>query len=539
MARRSPHSLLNSLRGKIWIATGMLAFFVCTFGVVAYLLASFVVSETFYAVLFPFIFVSLIVLVFGWWLSNEVVNPIEKIGLLAKSLERSSLTSLPKTTGTIETDEILLTLHRNSQQLQTIVGLMDDVAGGNLNVALTPLENSDRLTSSFQKLLSRVSDSINAKQELEQMEAAIQQIKDEIALVRRGNLTTEISADYPQTREISETLNFLIANLNDLIVQVNHNSTEAQTANESTQKQIQMIMRDEEYKISAINQTTHLLKKIPTGVQKFSEELSISIVSANQTIEKTRYGTLEAQKNLSAVGNVRKQLNDAIYRIQRLNERSDEITKIAKSIGDLAHRTNLIALNASIQAADVGERNNGFAVLAEEVERLSTRAENTNKEISSLNKSIALEISDVETSLRSIVGEAAALSKFSVETGNTLSELERYVEQFLNLQTKLAEHSREQSFESEQSFQIFTEAVALMKKSLDDLKNSETSTTQMSKLMENLQIATVNFTLAKAGAPRNYKALLPAANEVNKSAESVSETENFEKFAEKLEPTAA
>ena len=323
MARRSANSLLNSLKGRIWLATTALAFFVCTFGVVAYLLASFVVNETFYAVLIPFLFVSFTVMVFGWWLSNEVVIPIEKVGLLAKSLERSSLTSLPKTTGAAETDEILLTLHRNSQQLQNIVGLMDNVANGNLDVALTPLQNSDRLSSSFQKLLARVSDSIHAKQDLEQMEAAVQQIKDEITSVRRGNLTTEVSEEFPQTKEIAETLNFLIENLNHLIAQVNHNSVQAQSVTAETKKQIQISIRDEEYKISAMNQTTYLLKKIPSGVQKFSDELSVSIISANQTIEKTRHGSVAAQENLIAVGGLRKQLNDAIYRIQRLNERSD------------------------------------------------------------------------------------------------------------------------------------------------------------------------------------------------------------------------
>lgn len=533
MARRSANSLLNSLKGKIWLATSALAFFVCTFGVVAYLLASFVVSETFYAILIPFLFISFTVMVFGWWLSNEVVSPIEKVGLLAKSLERSSLTSLPKTTGSAETDEILLTLHRNSQQLQNIVGLMDNVSSGNLDVALTPLQNSDRLSNSFQKLLARVSDSIHAKQELEKLEAAVQQIKEEITLVKRGNLTSEISAEYPQTKDIADTINFLMSNLTDLIAQVNHNSYQAQSTAVEMQKKIETVMRDEEYKIEAMNHTAQLFKKIPTGMQKFSEDISVSIISANQTIEKTRSGANAAQENLNAVGNLRKQLNDAIYRIQRLNERSDEITKIAKSIGDLAHRTNLIALNASIQAADSSEKGNGFSVLAEEVERLSIRAENTNKEISSLNKSIALEIGDVENSLQSIVGEASTLSKFSLETGSTLSEMERYIEQFLSLQTKLAEHSREQSFESEQSFHIFAEAITLMKKSLGDLSSSENSVHELSNLMQNLQIATVNFTLAEIGEPETLSA---AVDLQTQEAELLSEAEEFEEFAKNLEP---
>ncbi len=128
MARPTANTLINSLRGKIWLATSALAFFVCTFGLVSYLLVSFVVNETFYAVFIPFLILGFCVMVFGWWLSNEVVTPIEKVSLLAKSLERGSPVSLPKTSGSTETDELLQTLHRNNRQLQNLVGLMDKVA---------------------------------------------------------------------------------------------------------------------------------------------------------------------------------------------------------------------------------------------------------------------------------------------------------------------------------------------------------------------------------------------------------------------------
>ncbi len=170
MARQSANSLLNSLKGKIWLATSALAFFICAFGMVSYLAVSFVIQETFYAVFIPFLFLSFAVMIFGWWLSNEVISPIEKVALLAKSLERGSMISLPKTSGSTETDELLATLHRNNQQIQNLVGLMDKVAGGKLDVVLTPLENSDRLSNSFKKLLSKVTESINAKQDLDKLE---------------------------------------------------------------------------------------------------------------------------------------------------------------------------------------------------------------------------------------------------------------------------------------------------------------------------------------------------------------------------------
>ena len=105
----------------------------------------------------------------------------------------------------------------------------------------------------------------------------------------------------------------------------------------------------------------------------------------------------------------------------------------------------------------------------------------------------------------------------------------------MNLQTKLAQYSREQSFESEQSFNFFNEAITVMKKSLGDLHNSEHFIGDISNLMDNLQIATVNFTSAKLPKPATLSTQT-AEIEMPKFA---SETEEFEEFAKNLEPQNA
>lgn len=528
MARRSADSLLNSLKGKIWLATSALAFLICTFGMLAYLLVSFIINETFYAVFIPFLFLSFIVMIFGWWLSNEVVSPIEKVSLLAKSLERSASVSLPKTSGSTETDELLQTLHRNSLQLQNVVSLMDKVASGNLDVTLTPLQNSDRLSNSFQKLLGKVSESIHAKRELENLQAEIAQITGEISRIRKGNLNAEIKSDFPKTKEISETLRYLVSNLNALLSELKKDSMQAKYAAVHVQKTIESIVREDEAKVQEMNQAAVTLKQLPNTVQKISEELSGSISSANQSIEKARKGTETAQENLEAVSGLRKQLHDAIRRIQRLNERSQEINKIAKTVEDLAQRTNLIALNASLQAVENQENGQGFMVLAEEVERLSVRAENTNREISSLNKSISVEISEVENSLQDTFKEAANLSKYAIETGDSLSELERYVGQFVNLQNKLASYTGEQSAGTEKSFQVFVQSISLTERAVNELKDSTADIVHLSGLMEKLQFAVEGFELAEA------------AIEETVSNEPLNETEedDFNDFSEKFEPNA-
>ena len=493
MARQSANSRLNSLKGKIWFATSALALFICVFGMLSYLGVSYLIQETFYAVFIPFLFISFAVMIFGWWLSNEVIGPIERVSLLAKSLERGASSSLPKTSGSIETDELLLTLHRNNQQIQNLVNLMDSVANGKLDVVLSPLENSDRLSNSFKALLAKVSESIHAKQELAKLESAVKRITSEIADVRKGNFSVSVNSDYVPTREISETFKYLLHYITELVVAVKGNSLQARYSTIETSKIVRAMIEQGETNIHEMSLAKLPLKQIPSNVQRIVADLSGSVESANVSIEKARKGSNTAQQNLAAVRDLRQLLQESVKRIGHLNERAAEIGKVAKTVGDFAHRTNMIALNASIQAGDVGEQSRRFAILEEEVERLAVRAENTKKQVSQINKSIAAEISEVERSLQMTVGEVANLSKYAIETGNALSELEKYVGKFLNLQTNIVAYSKEKSDETEDAFQTFVRSIDETETIVKNLKESETKIKITARSLDNVQLAVEDF----------------------------------------------
>lgn len=526
MARRSANSLLNSLKSKIWLATSALAFFICSIGLVAYLIVASLTNDTFYAVFILFTVMAFSVMVFGWWLSNELISPIEKVSLLAKSLERGSTTSLPRTTGSIETDEILQSLHRSNQQIQNLVGLMDKVAGGELSVALTPLENSDRLSNSFQKLLAKVTDSIQAKQDLEKLESAVSRITKQISPIRKGNFDVEIRTDSESVKEISETLKYLLGHFNNLVVQVKSDSMQAQSSAIEVYKTLQNIIQTDETRLQELNHAKLALKQIPNSVQKIAEALGNSAQTATSSIEKAQRGTLAAQENLNAAAALRKQIQEAVSRVGRLNERSMEIGKIAKSIDDFSQRCGLIALNASIQADELGEKGRGFAVIAEEIEQLTARASNTNKQISLLNKTVFAEIAQVEGALDSTVGVAADLSRFAIESGNALSELERYIGQFLNLQTQLVNYSSEQKGETEKAFQIFIDSITDTEKTIETLKKSESDLAESAGILETLQLSVSDFKSLKpsiaTSVESDHEQIEPP--EFNQVEENVEET---------------
>lgn len=487
-----------------------MAVFTCAFGTIVYLTVNYLIKDTFATIFIPFLLMAFVILVFGWWVSNEIIGPIVKLSLLAKSIERSPMTTLPKTSGSGETDELLETLHRNSQQLQAVVMMMEKVADGNLDVALTPLQNSDRLTSSFQKLLSRVSGSIYAKDDLERLENAVDQLTIELSRTRKGHLDVEIKTDLIRVKELVDTIGFLVHRFNGLVIQVNDAAARAGGSAVEIQKIIRDAISQDESRLREMNNAALKLKESPARVQKMSEQLTGSLDSAGQSAEKARKGIEVSNQNTAAVNKLRKQVKEAIKKIQRLNERSQEIDKIAKNLDDLSNRSSLIALNASVRAVGVSEGAAGFSLLAEEVERLAERAGNTGKMMSGLNRSIAAEISDVEESLHVTVGEIADISKFTLETENSLEEIERFLGQFLQLQSRMAENSSQQTAETEAALLTFTVSLSESSRMLASLREAESGLAEFPNVMENLRSAAADF--RAQAQPQEPVAALPTVS---------------------------
>lgn len=506
--------MFNSLRGRIWISTSVLAFFICTFGLISYLVVTLLVNDVFYGIIIPFLFLAFTVVVFGWWLSNEIVSPIEKVTLLSKSLERTSSTTIPKSSGAFETDQLLQTLYRNSQQVQMIVTMMEQVAAGNQNISHSAFEGSDRLSASLQKILAKISESITAREELDDLTAAIERINREISPVRSGNLDVRLSTDNYETREITATIRYLIDNLAHLITHVKSDSDAARENASNIESHLRTVVQQDENRIEEMKQASVAMKKVPSLVQKISEDLSRSAGSARQSIEKVRKGAGVAAQNSAAVSKLRKQMREAIKRVQTLNERTQEIDRLANTVEDLANRTNMIALNASIQAAELGESGQGFGLVAEEVERLAERAGATNRQISALNKSLTTEIRKVENALELTAGEISEFSRFSIEGGNILGELERSVGRLLNLQESLLSMSGEDSQETEKAFMTFVNSIAESEATVDELRQSSSDLANLSRVLRELQESVASYRIAEDEVPVEQTTLEDAGPQI-------------------------
>lgn len=387
MQRPRSNSILDSLKGRIWLAVSGLAVLNCVVGLGAYLLVSFLVADSSATIFITFFILAFTTMVFGWWLSNEVMRPIDALTLLAKSLERSPSASLPRTTGAAETDELLQSLHRNGQQLQNLTSLMNDAAAGRIEVSKISLESSDKLSAAFQRLASKITDSITAKQDLDTLRAAVASLSNDIEGVRNGRLNVTVRTEQPQVKEIADALKYLTSRLSTLTSQVNTASVEFErTAADARSALSAAIEARDERSSLPISNSVGL-----SGIISRSETVLAAIGSSLEEASKLQ----GAQQNRSraTLDQLQAFVSDASRKTVKLRSRSQMLQPLGRTADELAKRSNLIAVNSSIMP----ESGSTFApVVTNELAQFSSRSEKLGKDIVSLGDGFGGEIAELE-----------------------------------------------------------------------------------------------------------------------------------------------
>ena len=415
----SSRSIMNSLKGRIWLAAGTLAVADCLIGLGAYLVLTFVSADPFLTLFATIVLLTAASLGFGWLLAKDLLRPVEEVALLARSLERSPSASLPRTTGAIETDQLLQTLHKNGQQIRNLISVMDDVAAGKTEAATIPLESSDKLSSSFQKLVAKVTDSISAKNDLDELRAAIARLSSDVSRVRGGQLDLKLKTDQPQTKDIAEALRFLTTRLTGLTQQIYATTSECERAAADARTCLQSSLDaiDQRALGSAAKDLGNddakldsLLSELSSAV-KGSSDLYDNYVADNAASSRVADASLQLKSGVVETGRL----------VQKLRNRSSVIAQLGRQAQDIAKRSNLIALNVSITS-------NGMTtpeVLVSEIENLSDRSEELHRQILLAGESFNSEIAAIEKEIGSLSEFAPDISRSlnaSVQVSHSLGE---------------------------------------------------------------------------------------------------------------------
>ncbi len=338
-----------------------------------------------------------------------------------------------------------------TKQVNHITDLFGEIGMGNFK-ARTPVDTSDELGAmaiSLNAMLDNTLSLIQTSEERDKMQRSVMKLLTEISGLAEGNLMAraEVTEDFTGAiadsfNDMAEQLGRVVQNVKDVTLQVSSTSQEVRTSTENLAETSEMQANQVTEAIAAINEMAASIQQVAENASQCSHVSEESKKHANE-------GAKIVRDTNAAMESIRDHVQETARAIKRLGESSQEVGNIVQLIGDIADRTSILALNASIQAAMAGEAGRGFAVVAEEVQRLAERSTNATQQIDTLIKNIQGEINEAGTSMEESIQRVVDGSRLADNAHAKLNEIETITTRLGELIQSISMASKQQARGSE------------------------------------------------------------------------------------------
>ncbi len=380
------------------------------------------------------------------YLSREVINNVdsaiqESFNYLRLAVEGSAVTEQNISKLTIPffrlqavRDEVNIKAKqpRNNSRIQAIVGAVGVIA-------LTLIIIATVLWVDASKVL-KVSDEENMMHQ-----SAILRLLDELAGLADGDLTvtTTVSEDF--TGAIADSVNYTIDQLRQLVSRINTTAVQVSGAAQDSQQTALHLAEASDHQAHEIAGASAAINEMAVTIDQVSANAAESALVASKSVSIAHNGSKMVQNTIHGMDTIREQIQDTSKRIKRLGESTQEIGDIVSLINDIADQTNILALNAAIQASMAGDAGRGFAVVADEVQRLAERSAGATKQIGSLVKTIQTDTNEAVKSMEQTTTEVVSGARLAQDAGVALEEIEGVSANLAELIQNISNAARQQA----------------------------------------------------------------------------------------------
>ena len=279
----------------------------------------------------------------------------------------------------------------------------------------------------------------------ERNQAAILRLLDEIGDLADGDLTAQATVTEDFTGAIADSINESIDQLRALVETINATAQEVEQAAQDTQGTAMHLAEASEHQAQEIAGASAAVNEMAVSIDQVSANASESAAVAERSVAIANKGNEVVQNTIVGMDTIREQIQDTSKRIKRLGESSQEIGDIVSLINDIADQTNILALNAAIQASMAGDAGRGFAVVADEVQRLAERSSGATKQIEALVKTIQTDTNEAVISMEQTTSEVVRGARLAQDAGVALEEIEKVSTSLAALIQNISNAARQQA----------------------------------------------------------------------------------------------
>ncbi len=335
----------------------------------------------------------------------------------------------------------------------------------------------------------------NAAQENQRNQDAILRLLNEMGDLAEGDLTVQATVTEDITGAIADSVNYAIEELRMLVQGINRAAQQVTQTTTDARLSSEQLLAAAEQQSQQIGETTAAVTQMSSSIVQVSRSAAESARVANQSLDTARRGGDSVRGAIAGMNAIRDQIQETSKRIKRLGESSQEIGEIVDLISEITEQTNILALNAAIQAAAAGEAGRGFSVVAEEVQRLAERSAKATRRIGAIVKTIQSDTQDAVNAMESSTQGVVEGTVRSDAAGSSLAEIETVSDQLAGLIQSISEATRAQADTAEQIAGNMQRILEVTGQASTAARGSASSIGQLAVLSNELKVSVSGFKL--------------------------------------------
>ncbi len=334
-----------------------------------------------------------------------------------------------------------------------------------------------------------------SQEQNERNQRAILRLLDEMTNLADGDLSTHTTVTEDITGAIADSVNYSIDALRDLVATINSTANQVRTAVRKTQNMTGELAEASDAQARQITDASSAITEISKSMSEVSERAADSAEVARKSVSIAHKGGETVRQTIEGMETIREQIQETSKRIKRLGESSQEIGDIVNLITEISDQTNILALNAAIQASMAGEAGRGFAVVADEVQRLAERTGDATKQIEALVKTIQADTNEATVSMEQSTANVVKGAQLTENAGGALDRIEQVS---MNLAQRILEISDATRDQAEESVKI-TETMDVIReitaKTSEGSNRASSSIGELSVMVQEMQKSVAGFKL--------------------------------------------
>ncbi len=392
-------------------------------------------------------------------------------------------------------------------QVRKIMDLFGNIGMGDFEARaeVTSKDELGTMAESLNAMLDNTLVLIQSREEHDAIQTSILKLLEEISGLAEGDLTRRAEVTAEMTGAIADSFNAMAEQLSNVVQNVKRTTGEVTATSRKVNLSTEQLAKTSKMQTNQISRAIAAITEMAVSIQQVANNAVQSAAVSEQSTVNAKEGAVAVQSTNKAMEAIRENAQETARAIKRLGESSQEIGNIVQLINDIADRTSILALNASIQAAMAGDAGRGFAVVAEEVQRLAERSTKATKQIDTLIKNIQGEINEAGTSMEESIKRVVEGSNLANNAHNKLQEIETVSTQLAELIQSISMAATQQAKASDSITKTMQEVGKVSVQNSAASRQTAVAIKRLSETSRQLATSVEVFKLDEAADPQPEK----------------------------------